>query len=99
LLKDDRASKRIVVDVARLDEEDTLRGIRCPLCEWRPSPSSRWCCLRTDSPEPFFEGCGTMWNTFETAGRCPGCRHQWQWTSCLRCGEWSRHDAWYADRD
>ena len=48
-----------------------------------------------DTPEPPFDGCGTSWNTFLTRGRCPGCRHQWQWTSCLRCHGWSLHEDWY----
>ena len=29
------------------DEDDALARIRCPLCDWRPGGSSRWCCLRT----------------------------------------------------
>jgi hypothetical protein len=42
-----------------------------------------------------FDGCGARWNTFTTRGKCPGCRHQWQWTSCLRCLGWSLHEDWY----
>lgn len=79
------------------DEEETFERIRCPLCEWRPSASCRWCCLRVDTPEPFFVGCATVWNTFLTRGRCPGCTHQWQWTSCLRCEGWSLHEDWYEE--
>ena len=74
-----------------LEEE----SIRCPRCGWRPLPSSRWCCDGFDTPESF-EGCGTVWNTFATGGRCPGCGHRWLWTSCLHCAEWSPHDDWYA---
>ena len=48
-----------------------------------------------DTPEPPFDFCLTSWNTFATHGRCPGCRHQWIWTSCLRCEEWSLHEDWY----
>ena len=69
--------------------------IRCPLCDWRPSPSSRWSCDCTDTPEPVFQSCGTVWNTFRTRGRCPGCQHQWRWTTCLACGVASLHEAWY----
>jgi hypothetical protein len=95
LLHDDRPANRTRVDVSA-DERKAFSGIRCPRCRWRPSPSSRWCCDRAGgSPEPFFEGCGTAWNTFATRGRCPGCHHQWQWTSCLRCHEWSLHVEWY----
>jgi hypothetical protein len=79
----------------RSDNDERFSRIRCPLCEWRPAPSSRWCCDGTESPEPLFEGCGTVWNTFSTGGRCPGCSHQWGWTSCLRCHGWSLHEDWY----
>lgn len=82
----------------RRDEEDGFTGIRCPQCNWRPSESSRWCCDNTGTPEPPFQACGTIWNTFSTKGRCPGCSHQWLWTSCLRCQEASLHEAWYETR-
>jgi hypothetical protein len=77
------------------DEDKAFEGIRCPLCEWRPSPSSTWCCFVEDTPEPKFDWCGTSWNTFTTRGRCPGCQHQWKWTSCLRCAGFSLHEDWY----
>jgi hypothetical protein len=83
-----------VVDF-NLDEDDARARIRCPLCDWQPGESSQWCCLRTLSPESFFGGCGTVWNTFSTRGRCPGCHYQWRWTKCLRCAGWSRHEDWY----
>jgi hypothetical protein len=70
-------------------------GIRCPLCDWRPSAASRWCCECIGTPEPYFEACGTVWHTFTTRGRCPGCQHQWQWTTCLSCGVASPHEDWY----
>jgi len=98
LLKDDRAADRIIADVF-VEDEEGLSGIRCPRCAWRPSASSLWYCDWVDTPEPFFEGCGTAWNTFLTRGRCPGCAHQWQWTSCHRCEEWSLHDDWYEETD
>lgn len=69
--------------------------IRCPICFWHPDANSRWCCSAEGTPEPPFPSCGTIWNTFATRGRCPGCQHQWQWTSCLLCGEASLHEAWY----
>lgn len=81
---------------------ETLDGagdIRCPHCEWRPHASSRWCCSQCPIPEGFLDGCGMLWNTFETSGVCPGCRHQWRWTSCLVCGGWSLHDDWYVLQD
>ena len=95
--KDDQIPDRLVRDELAphdLDEEN----IRCPRCGWRPSPSSRWCCDGADTPESF-EGCGVVWDTFATGGRCPGCLHRWLWTSCLQCGEWSLHDDWYAKTD
>jgi hypothetical protein len=79
----------------KIAEEPAFFGVRCPLCDWRPDASSRWCCHPSETPEPPFPGCGTVWNTFATRGRCPGCDHQWRWTSCLSCGGWSLHDEWY----
>jgi hypothetical protein len=75
--------------------KDALGDIRCPHCQWRPQPSSRWCCRCLHTPEPPFVGCGTLWNTFATAGVCPGCGHRWQWTSCHRCHGWALHVDWY----
>jgi hypothetical protein len=98
-LKDDRALHPITVNVSGPDYDEAFGGIRCPLCSWRPSLSSRWCCNCGDTPEPFFEGCGMVWNTFSTQGCCPGCSHQWRWTSCLRCGKSSLHKDWYGERD
>ena len=98
LVKQDRGPGQITVNAARLDGGEAFSGIRCPLCSWRPSPSNVWCCDRGDSPEPFFVGCGMVWNTFSTRGRCPGCSHQWRWTSCLQCQEASLHEAWYEER-
>jgi hypothetical protein len=96
LLKDDRLSERIIVDEADDERTDIFSGIRCPHCGWRPSDESRWACdWHDETPEPRFESCGTVWNTFGTRGRCPVCGHQWQWTSCLRCGQWSPHEDWY----
>jgi hypothetical protein len=79
------------------DEDEAHARIRCPLCEWTPHESSRWCCVRIDVPEGFQGGCGTIWNTFNTRGRCPGCQHQWRWTSCLQCHRWSLHEDWYEE--
>ncbi len=76
-------------------DEGEPPGIRCPLCGWRPGASNRWCCVRSGTPEPPFDACGTVWNTFDTGGKCPGCGHQWIWTTCLRCGGASLHVDWY----
>ncbi|HEX8247592.1 MAG TPA: hypothetical protein VF599_05365 [Pyrinomonadaceae bacterium] len=81
----------------RKDRTTDFRRIRCPLCRWQPQASSRWCCSDAAGyPHFFYNGCGTVWNTFETRGRCPGCGHQWSWTDCLRCWGCSPHEDWYA---
>jgi hypothetical protein len=89
-----------VPDAASRDGEDTRSSrIRCPLCHWEPAPSTLWACESYGTPEPYFRGCGTMWNTFSTHGKCPGCAHQWTWTSCPNCHDWSLHEDWYAEDD
>lgn len=88
-------AEKILKAVEEEKAADDFQRIRCPLCKWRPRASSRWFCADADAPEFFYGGCGAMWNTFETGGKCPRCNHQWRWTSCLRCGGWSRHDDWY----
>ena len=94
-LKEDRTPDQIITTDVDLEREDTFPGIRCPLCGWRPRKSSRWSCSCDGTPEPYFESCGTVWNTFSTRGRCPGCHHQWRWTTCLLCHEPSLHLDWY----
>jgi hypothetical protein len=95
--KNDRAPERVTFDIPRVGDAEPFEGIRCPHCSWRPSPSNTWSCSWLGTPEPYFESCGAVWNTFATRGRCPGCAHQWTWTSCLNCGQWSLHDDWYED--
>jgi len=97
LLKQGGAPRDVVIEKWRADDVNTPQRIRCPHCEWQPDASSRWVCWSGTGPEPPFTGCGTSWQTFSTGGKCPGCAHQWQWTSCLRCGEWSLHEDWYED--
>ena len=60
--------------------------IRCPRCGWEPGSHDRWMCL-----------CLHVWNTFDTRGLCPACRHQWLETQCLRCKVMSRHEDWYVE--
>ncbi len=62
--------------------------IYCPRCEWAPGPHDRWMCA---------PGCNTVWNTFETRARCPGCAKQWRITQCLLCHARSLHEDWYHD--
>jgi hypothetical protein len=62
--------------------------IYCPVCFYKPKGSDRWVC---------HPGCGHMWHTFDTRGRCPHCTKQWRDTSCPACGVWSKHVAWYHD--
>src|SRR5581483_1595670 len=59
-----------------------------------------WCPQPGHSPRVskvlyFFDGCGTMWNTFLTRRLGHGCGHQWRWTGCLSCAGWSLHEDWY----
>jgi len=77
------------------DETLDFSRIRCPLCKWQPKPSHRWFCAPCGLPEFYADGCGAHWNTFTTRGRCPGCSHQWRWTSCLNCEGWFLHEDWY----
>lgn len=84
-----------IFTIPKDDEGNTSERIRCPVCEWTPHAGARWCCHGEGTPEPPFPWCGTTWNTFDTRGRCPGCSHQWKWTSCLRCGCFSLHEDWY----
>jgi hypothetical protein len=69
--------------------------IRCPACKWIPEKASRWFCIAMGPPENFTGGCGHGWNTFDTRGTCPGCKHQWKHTTCLNCSVTSLHDDWY----
>lgn len=66
--------------------------IECPKCRWEPDGGPHWQC-----------SCGTVWNTFDTAGRCPSCSKQWEQTCCPTdpggCGKWSPHVDWYKDLD
>jgi hypothetical protein len=98
LLREHTGADLVTWGTTDREKDEGFTNIRCPLCGWQPSASSRWCCDPTDAPEPVFEGCHTVWNTFLTQGRCPGCSHQWQWTICFRCEQWSLHEDWY-ERD
>ena len=97
-LKGTAPSQGDVETVIRKSTDEHTPRIRCPLCHWQPSAASRWRCFVGDNmPEPFFEGCHTVWHTFETRGRCPGCAHQWIWTTCHGCGNSSLHEHWYEE--
>lgn len=85
------------IDLAEITGK--TKKIRCPICGWSPSSTSRWTCWDCEHPEYFYGGCGTEWNTFDTGGLCPTCSHQWTWTSCLSCWGWSKHVDWYVDDD
>ncbi|MEO1437869.1 MAG: hypothetical protein AAFV80_20175 [Bacteroidota bacterium] len=45
--------------------------------------------------------CGHRWHTFDTAGKCPSCGLQWEYTDCLMihggCPSTSKHLDWYRD--
>jgi hypothetical protein len=87
-------------DVERgLDLAPRKARIRCPHCRWQPGRHSIWTCLPIGAPEFYAKGCGHSWNTFDTRGVCPGCNHQWRYTSCLACGRWALHEDWYERED
>jgi len=60
--------------------------IRCPKCAWQPRPEDRWACSMCNRG---------VWNTFDTRGVCPACKHRWTFTQCLSCQGWSLHADWY----
>lgn len=66
--------------------------IACPKCEWEPDGRPHWSCT-----------CGHIWNTFDTGGRCPNCKKQWEWTQCVPhaggCSARSPHLDWYRGLD
>ncbi len=61
--------------------------IACPACEWQPDGEAYWRC-----------SCGFNWNTFDTAGKCPACKKQWEITYCPGCGKTTPHKEWYHDK-
>lgn len=82
------------------DDDSNYSGIRCPICKWKPNAYSRWYCSGDeDDPPEYFAGCNTCWNTFDTHGVCPGCDHQWVWTTCLYCYGDSLHEDWYITKE
>jgi hypothetical protein len=96
LLRKTERTEEILKKASQEEAEITdFSRIRCPKCLWQPKKSSRWYCADSDFPEYFYNACYTAFNTFETRGVCPVCRHQWRWTSCLQCAGWSLHEDWY----
>ena len=66
--------------------------IECPKCNWEPDGGAHWVCT-----------CEHVWNTFDTAARCPKCKKQWRMTACPTipggCGVSSPHLDWYKNLD
>jgi len=62
-------------------------GIACPACGASPIVGMASIC----SPD----GCGGLFDTFDTHGRCPHCDAQFAWTACPSCQKVSAHRAWY----
>jgi len=58
--------------------------IYCPKCSYEPKQSDLWICK-----------CHHLWNTFDTAAKCPACGYQWEDTACPACHKWSPHKDWY----
>jgi hypothetical protein len=62
--------------------------IYCPKCSYEPKTDDRWICK-----------CQFIWNTFDTAAKCPSCGYQWLETQCPGCSQWSLHVDWYHVED
>ncbi len=62
--------------------------IQCSVCEWNPDGGKHWSC-----------SCGYLWNTFETKGKCPKCKTQWEDTRCISCGQSTPHQDWYKTKE
>lgn len=60
--------------------------IECPACGWNADGDAHWTCT-----------CGHTWNTFDTKGKCPNCKIQWEETYCPICEEPSPHKDWYIE--
>jgi len=67
--------------------------ISCPKCNWHPDGYAYWACSQ----------CGHGWNTFDTRGQCPKCKHQHHLTQCIAfaggCNGMSPHLKWYKGLD
>ena len=78
----------------RKKHNDMKIEIACPKCQWEPKGGAHWMC-----------SCWHVWNTFETAGKCPKCSKRWADTQCPGpgdpggCGSWSKHIDWYQNLD
>ena len=73
------------------EEKDLIANfskIACPKCGYEPKKHDLWICH-----------CHHVWNTFDTAGKCPKCGKQWEDTQCTSCKKWSPHIKWYGDKN
>jgi hypothetical protein len=61
--------------------------IACPECTYAPTVGTLWTCAP--------DGCGGLFDTFETQAHCPHCQAEFAWTMCPACGKASAHQAWY----
>ena len=61
--------------------------ITCPRCGFHPWRGLQWICAP--------DGCGGLFDTFETRAHCPHCEAQFAWTACPACHVASAHRAWY----
>jgi Zn-dependent protease len=72
--------------LARVAKLPRHQGFACPSCQAAPPIGTFWSC----------GACGTAFDTFETAARCPHCGAQFAVTRCADCGVGSPLAAWAA---
>lgn len=74
--------------LARLAAAPRHQGLACPSCGAAPLRGEFWTCGQ----------CGTRFDLFETAGRCPSCGAQFSTASCPECQRQSPMSDWLRAR-
>lgn len=83
------AEARRLKEWERLEKLDDLPrhdGYACPACHAPPPQADLWICA----------GCGTRFNPFESAARCPSCGNSFDVTTCPQCRQAHPLAAWEA---
>jgi hypothetical protein len=64
--------------------------ICCPKCQWEPDGKPYWQC-----------SCSHQFDAFASAGSCPSCGKEWEFTQCVDfaggCNHISPHLDWYSN--